>query len=103
MRLFISTDDTKPNWEGFNYYVSCYEQKLKASKGGWCFEDVTDIEVKVTGDTLVVKMPRTAIAQDKLNFSFKWSDNAQTDGDIMDFYTNGNVAPCGRYAIPVTE
>ncbi len=103
MRLYIATDDTKPNWEGFNYYVSCFERKLKVSKGGWSFEDVADIDINLTGDTLVVKIPKSALGQDKLNFSFKWSDNAQTDGDIMDFYVNGNVAPCGRYAIPVKE
>lgn len=32
----------------------------------------------------------------KFDFSFKWSDNMQVEGDIMDFYTNGDVAPGGR-------
>ena len=30
-------------------------------------------------------------------FNFKWSDNMQVDGDIMDFYSNGDVAPAGRF------
>lgn len=30
-------------------------------------------------------------------FNFKWTDNTQNDGDIMDFYLNGDVAPGGRF------
>jgi hypothetical protein len=43
------------------------------------------------------------IARSVLNLSgqigmeFKWSDNMQQDGDIMDFYLHGDVAPAGRY------
>lgn len=103
MRLFIATDDTKPNWEGFNYYVDCFEGKVKRSLGGWNFEDVADIELNVVDDTLCVKVARSALDMDKVDFSFKWSDNAQADGDIMDFYVNGNVAPCGRYAVKIAE
>lgn len=29
--------------------------------------------------------------------NFKWSDNMQTDGDVMDFYVHGDAAPGGRY------
>ena len=34
--------------------------------------------------------------------NFKWSDNMQTDGDIMDFYTNGDVAPGARFKYQFT-
>ena len=34
---------------------------------------------------------------DTFTINFKWSDNMQTDGDIMDFYNNGDVAPLGRF------
>mgnify|MGYP006864374383 FL=1 len=34
---------------------------------------------------------------DVMDFGFKWSDNMQTDGDIMDFYSYGDVAPGGRF------
>lgn len=26
-----------------------------------------------------------------------YSDNMQTDGDVLDFYQNGDVAPGGRF------
>ena len=32
-----------------------------------------------------------------VRFNFKLSDNMQTDGDVMDFYQNGDVAPGGRF------
>ena len=28
---------------------------------------------------------------------FKWVDNSQQDGDIYDFYLNGDAAPLGRF------
>ena len=34
---------------------------------------------------------------DDIHFDFKLSDNMQTDGDIMDFYKSGDVAPGGRF------
>lgn len=37
------------------------------------------------------------------DFHFKWSDNMQEDGNIMDFYVNGDVAPGGRFMFHFTE
>lgn len=36
---------------------------------------------------------------EKLDFEFKWSDNSQVDeeGDIMNFWINGDAAPIGRF------
>jgi len=54
----------------------------------------------VDGKTLVLKIKRSIIGvpDDKpLNFEFKWSDNMQEDGNIMDFYVNGDTAPGGRF------
>jgi hypothetical protein len=33
----------------------------------------------------------------EVDIEFKWSDNMQSEGDIMDFYINGDVAPGGRF------
>lgn len=98
MRLFISNDYTKENWEGFNFYISSYEKKLKSSLGGWNWKDICDVDITVSCDVLTIKIPKEHIGE---KFSYKWSDNMQKDGDIMDFYVNGNVAPGARYTIPV--
>ena len=32
-----------------------------------------------------------------VNIEFKWCDNMQDEGNIMDFYVSGDVAPGGRF------
>ena len=54
----------------------------------------------IDGEILVVKVKRSLLgaSDDKLlNFEFKWSDNMQEEGNVMDFYVNGDVAPLGRF------
>ena len=36
-------------------------------------------------------------AKQPLDIRFKWADNIQKPGDIMDFYLSGDVAPLGRF------
>jgi hypothetical protein len=33
----------------------------------------------------------------ELSLDFKWADDIQHPGDIMDFYVSGDVAPAGRF------
>ena len=33
----------------------------------------------------------------KTAIDFKWADNLQKPGDVMDFYLSGDVAPDGRF------
>lgn len=115
MRLFIDTDysGNSANWEGFEYVInrinpsdgSCVLERSKgvSDDGTWLWEKVSsadDVKYTVTGNVLQIKVPRKLLgfASGKFDFSFKWSDNMQTDGDIMDFYSNGDVAPGGRFA-----
>jgi hypothetical protein len=54
----------------------------------------------VNGKTLVIQVKRSVfnLASEKgIDFEFKWSDNMQEDGNIMDFYENGDVAPGERF------
>ena len=32
-----------------------------------------------------------------MSFDFKWADNLQRPGDVMDFYLSGDAAPAGRF------
>ena len=34
---------------------------------------------------------------DNYYIDFKWTDNLQKPGDVLDFYLSGDVAPEGRY------
>ena len=68
--------------------------------GIWQWESVAcDVKYSVKGNILQLEVPKSALGidGDTFDFSFKWSDNMQNDGDIMDFYTNGDVAPGGRF------
>ncbi len=101
MRLLICTDltESRPNWEGFNYIVNRKLGVLERSQGDWIWEEVAPITYKVLGKILQMVIPRKLLgfADTIPDFHFKWSDNMQKDGDIMDFYVNGDVAPGGRF------
>ena len=111
MRLFIDVVGEKDgkNWETFEYMLNresptADKATLERSTGGWNWEKAAEVSYSVNGDTMVVTIPRAAlgIREGDFTVNFKWSDNMQTDGDIMDFYTNGDVAPGARYKYSFT-
>ena len=107
MRILIDTDSsgTSPDWEGFEYvinsgFASANDMSVGKSTGGWNFEETGKAAYSVSGNVMQVSVPRSALglaAGAEVHFNFKLSDNMQTDGDIMDFYQNGDVAPGGRF------
>ena len=111
MRLFIDVvgvEDDK-NWETFEYVLNrenptADKATLEKSTGGWSWEKAAEVSYKVEGDTMVVTIPRSAlgIGEGDFTVNFKWSDNMQTDGDIMDFYVSGDVAPGARFKYSFT-
>ena len=48
---------------------------------------------------MMVKIPRSmlGIGDGEFTINFKWADNTQVDGDILDFYKTGDAAPGGRF------
>ena len=111
MRLFIDVvgvEDDK-NWETFEYMLNRQsptvdKATLERSTGGWNWEKVAEVAYTVDGNRMVVTIPRSAlgIGEGDFTVNFKWSDNMQTDGDIMDFYVNGDVAPGARFKYSFT-
>jgi hypothetical protein len=107
MRILIDSDSDNANgWEGFEYIINrnnatSSKVKVEAFNGGWIFNDVGSGDYYVNGNHMYLRIPRSALGIDEngsVHFNFKLSDNMQTDGDIMDFYKNGDVAPGGRFA-----
>jgi len=106
MRLFLDTQratETSVDWEEFEYVINRRTPSdsvayLERSKGGWDWEQVGEVRYSVNGNVLQIEVPREMLGfkNKPINFNFKWSDNMQEDGDIMDFYLNGDVAPGGR-------
>lgn len=116
MRLFIDTgaataDST--DWEEFEYVINRRNPEaagayLERSTGGWNWETICQVPYTVKGNVLQIAVPRASLGLTgrSLRFNFKWSDNMQpldgTEGDIMDFYLSGDVAPGGRFAFRFT-
>jgi len=109
MRLFINTDRKyKTGWEGYDFVinrVSPTEDKAVLEKWvgknieDWDFEKVADVDYTYEGNKMMVKIPKSLLnVGEKIDIEFKWNDNMQSQGDIMDFYVNGDTAPIGRFA-----
>ncbi|MBR5035816.1 MAG: hypothetical protein IKX69_01325, partial [Prevotella sp.] len=66
----------------------------------WLWDDCGEGQMRVDGNRLMLRLPRAVLGlapDEKLDFEFKWSDNMQDEGNVMDFYVNGDVAPGGRF------
>jgi hypothetical protein len=102
MRLLINTDrNHATGWEGYDLIINRGAPGRKAvlerSAGGWNWERVAEIDYKYNGNRLELRIPRGYFGNGPLDFEFKWSDNMQQQGDIMDFLLHGDVAPAGRF------
>lgn len=103
MRLFIDIDRNKSTgWEGYDFVINRINPGKTAlveqSKKGWNWQPVALVDYAVKGNKLEIKVPKDVLRiAGNPDFEFKWSDNMQTEGDIMDFWANGDVAPLGRF------
>lgn len=117
MRLLIDTDTTgnSMHWEGFEFMLNRVNPTdstctLEKSLGvgekvtDWKWEKVADVPYRVQNNVLVLSIPRNilGLTDDEISFNFKWSDNMQTEGEILDFYLSGDVAPGGRFMFHFT-
>ena len=105
MRLFIDIPGSDAlNWEGYEYIVNrisptAEKAVLEVSTGGWNWDKIGDILYKVKDNVLEIAISKSLlnITGDEFTINFKWSDNMQTDGEILDFYQYGDTAPGGRF------
>ncbi len=107
MWLLIDIDaDPKTGWEGYDFIVNRRIDGdgttwLEKNDGGWRWKPVGKVKSRLEGNELHLAIPREAlgIPRDRTGDSldFKWADNLQHPGDVMDFYTSGDVAPEGRF------
>ncbi len=121
MNLYIDSDQTNQGWETFDYVVRNYGAKkaelLKFTGSGsnsFNTTKIADVEYELDGKYLTVKIPKNQLELNGYDFTinFTWTDNVHDNsdnsgdenglyeefsGDIMDFYTSGDVAPGGRF------
>jgi len=106
MRLFIKTNGRDgDNWEGYNYIVNrsnvtSSATVLEKSTGGWNWSAVSEninYKVKENKMELAIPLRDLGLDADSISLEFKWHDNMQVQGDIYEFYLNGDAAPNSRF------
>jgi len=106
MLLLLNTDGrTDTGWEGYNFVVNLNpgdstKTTVWHNTGGWNWEPMTEVPMRVSGNRLQIAVPRAALGLEEgaaLSVDFKWADNLQKPGDVMDFYISGDTAPIGRF------
>lgn len=115
MRLFIALPKRPktPNWKGFSFMIEQSKERAvlkkqngkKGENGDWTWTEVADIPRRASGRRLMIAIPRGLLELDgkKVDLQFKWSDNMQVEGDILDFYQFGDAAPDGRFVYRYRE
>lgn len=105
MQLFIDADrDKSTGWCGYDFVINhtspsdtevvverCVDNKWQwAVAGNAVYSAVENI--------LEIAVPKSLLGMSAdVDFEFKWNDNMQDEGNIMDFYVNGDTAPGGRF------
>ena len=107
MWLLIDADQNpETGWAGYDFIVNRTRDAdgkfwLERNTGGWNWQKVAPVDLRVEGNELELVIPRRALGlksgETKTTIDFKWADNLQQPGDVMDFYLSGDVAPEGRF------
>lgn len=106
MMLFIDTDRNKSTgWNGYDIIVNRVSPKsnkviVERNVGGrWEWEQISEAKFAVNNNKLELAIKRSILnlTGKEVNIEFKWNDNMQENGNIMDFYVNGDTAPGGRF------
>lgn len=112
MTLLLNVDgDPNTGWEGYEFAVNRIRSDanntiVESSQAGWYWNQIGEVPYQVSGNELHLAVPRSMLgahAHGQLNIQFKWYDNMQVDGDVMDLYVNGDTAPYGRFSFVYTD
>lgn len=108
MQLFIDADRSKKTgWAGYDFVINrvspsskhAVVERCASADGIWLWEQAGKASYKVKGNVLEIAVPKALLGfdADKIDFEFKWNDNMQHPGMVMDFYVSGDTAPGGRF------
>ena len=101
--LIDSDQDHETGWQGYDFLVGRHvDGDGKLSVEGhvkeWEWKKVAAIPFRLKGSEFQFAVPRSALgAVPGGSFDFKWVDNCQAPGEVLDFYVSGDVAPEGRF------
>jgi hypothetical protein len=111
MMLFIDIDrDKSTGWNGYDFIINRLSpQKNRVTVeqnigGRWEWSEIARVKCAIGESSLEIEMPRSLLGEGQVvDFEFKWNDNMQENGNIMDFYVNGDTAPGGRFNYMYSE
>lgn len=111
MLLFIDIDKNKnTGWNGYDYVINRItpdKKKIiieKNNKNKWMWNPIGKGEYIVHNNMLEIAIDKKLLGLgNTIDIEFKWNDNMQDEGNIMDFYVNGDVAPTGRFNFVYTS
>lgn len=105
MHLYIRVEGGRQSgWEGFQFIANRYPgdghtTTLEKCKGDWNWEKIADISYAYAGRELEIRIPMKQLGINSKTFTidFKWTDNAQVDGNAMNGLDKGDAAPNARF------
>ena len=105
MMLFIDADRNKnTGWNGYDYIINHQTPTgknviiEKCDKNKWIWSPIGKGTFFAKENILEIAIEKKLLGLDSsVNIEFKWCDNMQDEGNIMDFYVSGDVAPGGRF------
>lgn len=107
LNLYINTDrNAATGWNGYDYAVNLDGLgKLSSfNKNTWERTAVGDAKYSVNGKYIQIEIARNVISEtDAIDLEFKWTDSVNPEGNLLKFYTDGSVAPLGRFNYVYTE
>lgn len=112
MMLFIDADrDKSTGWNGYDFIVNRVSPKgekvmVEKNVGNrWEWTSAAETKFAVNSNRLELEIPKSVLrlSGKAVNIEFKWNDNMQDNGNIMDFYVNGDTAPGGRFNFVYSE
>ena len=106
MMLFLDTDRNKATgWNGYDFIVNRLSPKgkkviVEKNVGGrWEWKTIGESKFAMNNNKLEIEITKQLLNLfgNDIDIEFKWNDNMQENGNIMDFYVNGDTAPGGRF------
>ncbi len=107
MRLYINADRKySTGWEGYDFVVNRINPESgevivegnTSTDNNWDWTEVARASYKLLRNELMIAIPRNILGETgDIDIEFKWHDNGVDDGNVLDFYVNGDTAPVGRF------
>ncbi len=108
MLLYIDADqNAATGWHGYDFLVNGLVMDAnrttlrRAVRTGenWNWVTVAEVPLRTKDNQLEIQIPRAFLGQTgaRVAFDFHWADNARQNGDISEFFLQGDSAPNRRF------